>query len=139
MVVSSLDEKLKFKDVVNLVANKLGVPLEMAAKKLRAILGMFMQLEWLRGLFCSVNDSHDLALIECTIKGYLLFLLGCTLFTDKSTTWVPIMYLKLLTKLWELHEYAWGATTLAHLYRQLGMTNRVDVKQMVGYITLLDD
>ncbi|KAL8534877.1 hypothetical protein ACS0TY_010780 [Phlomoides rotata] len=37
-----------------------------------------------------------------------------------------------------LHEYAWGATTLGYLYRHLGLASKAKVKQMAGYLTLLE-
>lgn len=76
-----------------------------------------MQLEWLRTLFWKVNEEFDLARIKCVTKAYLLFLLGCTLFVDKSSMAVPVAYLKLLENLWEVQDCAWGAIALAYLYR----------------------
>lgn len=73
--VSSPIEKLLFKDVVTLVIVELGV----SPEELQAIRGMFVWLEWPRGLFCNVNDFNDPGQIGCATKGYLLFLLGCTL------------------------------------------------------------
>lgn len=40
--------------------------------------------------------------------------------------------------LYEMQEYVWGVAALAHLYRHLGSATRVEVKQMAGYITLLE-
>lgn len=84
-----------------------------------------------------MNDEFDPAQIKCAAKAYLLFLLGYTIFVNKSSAWVPVVYLKLLINLWEVQEYEWGATALAYLYHQLGSVSRVDVKHMAGYITLL--
>lgn len=60
-------------------------------EELQAVRGMFMRLECLRSLFCKVTDFNDPGQIECATKGYLLFLLGCTLFADKSTTRLLVM------------------------------------------------
>lgn len=97
-----------------------------------------MQLEWLRVLFSQVHDFNDTTQIKYATKAYLLFLLGYTLFIDKSVTRVPVIYLILLKYLFVVREYAWGAATLAYLYRQLGITSQAGVKQMVRYITLLE-
>ena len=77
-------------------------------------------------------------MIDCAVRAYLLYLLGCTLFVDKSGTRVPIIYLTLLTDLSSVRTYAWGAAALAYLYRQLGLATRKEVKQIVGYLTLLE-
>lgn len=70
-------------------------------------------------MFFNVHDEFDPVWIEFAVKACLLFLLGCTLFVDKSFMRVSIVNLKFLENLWEVQDYAWGAATLAHLYRQL--------------------
>jgi len=71
-------------------------------------------------------------------RTYLLFLLGCTLFVNKSCTMILVSYLALLEDLSVSGTYAWGATCLAYLYRQLGIASRRDVKGICGYLTLLE-
>ncbi|XP_028109692.1 protein MAIN-LIKE 2-like [Camellia sinensis] len=68
----------------------------------------------------------------------LEWLRRCTLFSDKSGGKVPVVYLGLLMDLGSIHTYAWGAAALAFLYRQLGFTSRSGVKQIGGYMTLLE-
>ncbi|XP_028070260.1 protein MAIN-LIKE 1-like [Camellia sinensis] len=86
----------------------------------------------------STSDSDPKETIQCAARGYLLFLFGCTLFSDKSDGRVPVVYLGLLMDLGSIHTYAWGAAALAFLYRQLGYASRSGVKQMGGYMTLLE-
>ncbi|XP_028068168.1 protein MAIN-LIKE 1-like [Camellia sinensis] len=100
--------------------------------------GNSVRLEWLRSQFAGVTDSNPDEAIQCTARAYLLFLLGCTFFSDKSGGKVPVVYLGLLMDLGSIHTYAWGATALAFLYRQLGYASRSSVKQMGGYMTLLE-
>lgn len=96
-----------------------------------------VRLEWLRNIFNNVDEKSDSTQIECVANAYLLFLLGYTLFIDKSSTRVSVAYLECLKNLYEVQEYEWGAAALTHLYRHLGSATRVEVKQMAGYITLL--
>lgn len=70
---------------------------------------------------------------------YLFYVLGSPLFTDKIGTWVPIDYLHCLEDLESIHTYVWGVAILEYLYRQLGFASRLGVKQIVGYLTLLDE
>ena len=77
-------------------------------------------------------------MIDCAVRAYLLYLLGCTLFTDNSGTRVPLIYLTLLTDLECVRTYSQGAAALAYLYRQLGLATLHAVKQIVGYFTLLE-
>ncbi|XP_028094060.1 protein MAIN-LIKE 1-like [Camellia sinensis] len=57
---------------------------------------------------------------------------------DKSGGRVPVVYLGLLMDLGSIHIYAWGVAVLAFLYRQLGYASWFGVKQMGGYMTLLE-
>lgn len=60
------------------------------------------------------------------------------LFTEKMCTWVPICFLALLWDLDKVHTYAWGAGALTYIYRQLGIVSQIQVKQMTGYVMLLE-
>ncbi|KAK9733107.1 hypothetical protein RND81_04G043900 [Saponaria officinalis] len=64
------------------------------------------------------GNEHD------SLRAYLLMLLGQTLFVDKSGDRVIARILVLLEDLSVVSEYAWGAATLAYLYRQLGTASR---------------
>ena len=66
------------------------------------------------------------------MRAYLLYLLGCTLFTDKSGTRVAVGYLREVHDLAVVPGIAWGASALAYLYRQLGLASRVGVRQIDG-------
>ena len=46
---------------------------------------------------------------------YLLYLVGITLFTDKSATGVDVVYLKYFRDLDLVAGYSWGAVALAHV------------------------
>ncbi|XP_028099019.1 protein MAIN-LIKE 1-like [Camellia sinensis] len=68
--------------------------------------GNLVRLEWLRSQFAGVTDSDLEEAIQCAARAYLLFLLGCTLFSDKSGSRVPVVYLGLLMDLGSIHTYA---------------------------------
>ena len=62
-------------------------------------------------------------------------IVGSTLLVDKTRTGMrphPI-----LTVNADQDEIAWGAVTLAYLYRQLGMASRAGCKTIAGCLTLL--
>ena len=75
--------------------------------------------------------------IEFATRAFLLHLVGCTLFDDKSATSVVVVYLELFRDLSMVGSYAWGAACLAYLYRQLTIATRFEVRQLGGYLTLL--
>ncbi|KAH1234347.1 Protein MAIN-LIKE 1 [Glycine max] len=68
---------------------------------------------------------------------YLLHLLGCTLFVNKSATHVHDEFLDTLCDLTQTRRYAWGAAGLIHMYDQLNDASISTNRQMAGYITLL--
>nr|XP_004514147.1 protein MAINTENANCE OF MERISTEMS-like [Cicer arietinum] len=52
-------------------------------------------------------------------RAFLLFLVGCTLFSDKSAFAVSVAYLECFRDLNSCGGYAWGAAALAYLYDNL--------------------
>ncbi|XP_028097181.1 protein MAIN-LIKE 2-like [Camellia sinensis] len=109
-----------------------------ATEELSSARGQSIKLEWLQSKFSGCKDSDTEESIVCAAKAHLLFLLGCTLFSDKSGMRVPVVYLQLLMDVTDIHTYAWGAAALAYLYRQLGFAMRSAIRQMAGYMTLLE-
>lgn len=63
-------------------------------------------------------------------------LVGVALFTDKTTTSVNVIYLKFLCSLELPNDYAWGAASLAHLYKELNNGCRYQTQNLAGYATL---
>ncbi|XP_028076524.1 protein MAIN-LIKE 2-like [Camellia sinensis] len=120
-----------------LVVAALGVDNAKVIEELSSARGQSMKLEWLRSKFSGYKDSDTEESIVCAAKAYLLFLLGCTLFSNKSRTRVPVVHLQLLMDVTDIHTYAWGAAALAYLYRQLGFVTRSAVRQMASHMTLL--
>ncbi|KAL5137321.1 Protein MAIN-LIKE 1 [Glycine soja] len=70
-------------------------------------------------------------------RAYLLHLLGCTLFVNKSATNVHVVYLEALRDLSITERYAWGVAALVHMYDQLNDASMSHNRQLGGYITLL--
>ncbi|XP_028112212.1 protein MAIN-LIKE 2-like [Camellia sinensis] len=102
---------------VTLLVYGLGITERVAHEEVSTAGGNSVRLEWLRSQFAGVTDSDPEEAIQCASRAYLLFLLGCTLFSDNSGGRVPVVYLGLLMDLGSIHTYAWGAAALAFLYR----------------------
>ncbi|XP_028075300.1 protein MAIN-LIKE 1-like [Camellia sinensis] len=130
--------KLSKRRAVTLVVNTLEIDEQEVKHEMSTAGGNSVRLEWLRAHFHNVTDNDSMERIACAGRAYLLFLLGCTLFSDKTCTRVPVVYLSLLSDLTTVSSYAWGAAVLAYLYRQLGYASRSGVKQIAGYMTLLE-
>ena len=69
-------------------------------------------------------------------RAYLLHLVGCTIFTEKSATSVNLSYLGLFVDLRHTGGYSWVAAALTRMYEQLGDGSYANTRQLVGYATL---
>ncbi|KAK9118917.1 hypothetical protein Scep_017010 [Stephania cephalantha] len=127
-------------DAIKMVSNLLGVSVEEAEEEVNISKGLTVRNHWLKSRWCPKAGSRprNYPPVECTARAYLLYLLSCTLFADKSGSRVSIALLKLLEDLDDVGNYAWGAAALAYLYRHLGSATRVQVSQIAGYLTLLE-
>ena len=131
-------EQLLFERALVLVEHGLGVTSQQAHEKLAAVRCLSVRLEWLKDQFGVVTNADPEKHIRHATRAYILYILGCTLFTDKSGTRVQVIYLRLLMNFDQIRTYVWGAGALANLYRQLGFVTRTDVRQITGYLTLLE-
>ncbi|KAK9098807.1 hypothetical protein Syun_025852 [Stephania yunnanensis] len=127
-------------DAIKMVSNLLGVSVEEDEEEVNISKGLTVRKCWLKSRWCPKAGSRPRTYphVECTARAYLLYFLSCTLFADKSGSRVSIALLKLLEDLDDVGKYAWGATALAYLYRHLGGATRVQVSQIVAYLTLLE-
>ena len=97
-----------------------------------------VRLDWIKKR-CerhATNASTEEELYQCA-RGYLLYVLGCVVFPDKTKTRVSCYYLGALKDLSKVGEIAWGVAILAYTYRQLGLSSRAGVKSITGCLTLV--
>ncbi|KAK9100872.1 hypothetical protein Scep_024302 [Stephania cephalantha] len=127
-------------DAIKLVSKLLGVSIEDAEEEVNISKGLTVQKCWLKSRWCPKAGARNTTYppVECTARAYLLYLLSCTLFADKSGSRVSIALLKLLEDLDDVGKYAWGAAALAYLYRHLGSATILQVSQIARYLTLLE-
>ncbi|KAL5179452.1 hypothetical protein HKD37_01G000755 [Glycine soja] len=86
--------------------------------------GPYICLQWVRDIYerrCQAGHWTAAA------RAYLLHLLGCTLFANKSATNAHVVYLEAIRDL----------TALVHMYDQLNDVSISISRQLGGYITLL--
>ncbi|XXG88048.1 hypothetical protein AAC387_Pa12g0314 [Persea americana] len=138
----SYNERMVYQEAQSLLINALGVQSTEAHEQLMHVRSKFVRLEWLRERFVDIYEDDGDEMVDCAVRAYILFLLGCTLFTDKSGTRVPIISYSIDgfrgMDLEVERSYAWGVAALAYLYRQLGLASRQEVKQVAGYLMLLE-
>ena len=75
---------------------------------------------------------------ETAYKVFLFYLLGGTLFQDRSTDRSRLLgWEYFMGSMSDVSEYARGVGALVWLYRELGNASRADAKAMLGCVTLL--
>ncbi|KAI8544312.1 hypothetical protein RHMOL_Rhmol08G0286700 [Rhododendron molle] len=123
-----------------LLTDLLGLSEEAAtnAIEVNAVKGYAVKLSWLETNFKDVNETDTEERVVCCARAYLLYVIGCTLFCDKSGGLVQLDLLPLLEDLDQVHTYGWGSSCLAYLYRNLGHASRRKTKQIGGFLILLE-
>ncbi|KAH6772489.1 hypothetical protein C2S51_010893 [Perilla frutescens var. frutescens] len=121
----------------HMVRRLLGVSVEEANVEVSER-GSYIKLKWLHNRFSALASSEDDFEVVYAARVFLVYILGCTLFTDKTGDRITCNYLRLFEDPEEFEGYAWGVAALAFLYRQLGVGSRVGCRQMAGFLTLLE-
>ncbi|KAH1233117.1 Protein MAIN-LIKE 1 [Glycine max] len=127
-------EPLHVDDAVQMLVDLLMVSPESARAETTQCRGPYVRLQWVHDIYerrCQVGHWTAAA------HTYLLHLLGCTLFANKSATNVHVVYLEALCDLSMTERYAWGVAALVHMYDQLNNVSMSHNRQLGGYITLL--
>jgi len=74
--------------------------------------GANVRLSWLRDVY---EDACSMRQWIVTARAYLLHLVGCTIFADKSATSISVIYLGFFVNLRLTGGYAWATTALTHM------------------------
>jgi len=75
--------------------------------------GAYVHLSWVRDIYLSRCEARQWIVAA---RAYLLHLVGCTLFANKSATYVHVVHLRDFQDLGESGRYAWGAAMLVRMY-----------------------
>ncbi|KAJ0054709.1 hypothetical protein Pint_01880 [Pistacia integerrima] len=99
--------------------------------------GGMVKLSWLKEYFSICPEDASTEEVERHTRAYLLYLVGSTIFSTTTGNKVPVMYLPLFEDFEDAGTYAWGAATLAFLYRALGNASVKSQSTICGCLTLL--
>ncbi|MCI22749.1 serine/threonine-protein phosphatase 7 long form-like protein [Trifolium medium] len=84
------------------------------------------------------KPMHEIRLYrERCIRAFLLYLVCCTIFNNKTSYYVDVVYLQYFQDLSAVHEWNWGAAALAYLQNYLDAASTADTGQMAGYLSFL--
>ncbi|KAH1205537.1 Protein MAIN-LIKE 1 [Glycine max] len=100
-------------DVVQMPVELLMVPAKAARVETTQCRGPYVRLQWVRDIYerrCQAGHWKPAARV------FLLHLLDCTLFANKSATNVHVVFLEALRDLSQAGRYAWGVVVLYWIY-----------------------
>ncbi|KAF5206582.1 serine/threonine-protein phosphatase 7 long form-like protein, partial [Thalictrum thalictroides] len=131
---------IKREEASKLLQEGLGLDKNVVEQELERCKGgdCIIQTDWIKENFKGKENVEDDGKVDCAVRAYLMYMIGCVLLPDKSGTMMSASYMRFLLDISKIHEYAWGASALAYLYRQMGFSSRCDVKQLAGYLPLLE-
>ncbi|KAM7463610.1 hypothetical protein LguiA_031731 [Lonicera macranthoides] len=97
-----------------------------------------IRLQWLkeRCMGRAIDESTPEEFDICA-RAYIMFLLGCVVFLDKTKTKISIYFLGCLRNMLKIGDLGWGMAIVAHTYRQLGHASRSGVRSISGCLTLV--
>ncbi|XP_068475175.1 protein MAIN-LIKE 1-like [Phaseolus vulgaris] len=122
-------------DLANdLLVEFLRVDRGLASEETRHCRRAHVRLSWLTDVY---EDACSRRQWTVAARAYLLHLVDCTIFVDKSVTSVSVFYLGFFVDLRLTGGYSWAAAALTHMYEQLGDCSYANTKQLAGYATLL--
>ncbi|XP_040870139.1 protein MAIN-LIKE 2-like [Glycine max] len=127
-------EPMATSDAVALLTELLEVTPDEATVETRQAGGPHVRLSWLRDMYQSRCRARQWVAVA---RAYLLHLVGCTLFANKSATHVHVVHLQAFRDLAQAGTFSWGAVALVHSYDQLNEASQAPTRQMAGYISLL--
>lgn len=83
-------------DAITQAIDQLGVSLEEAAEEVRGCKGPYYKLDYLKIIFTRQRAKSR---FDCVARAYMLLLVGCTIFVEKTFTLVEEKYLSLFQDL----------------------------------------
>ncbi|TYJ97697.1 serine/threonine-protein phosphatase 7 long form-like protein [Cucumis melo var. makuwa] len=87
--------------------------------------------------FKELPPDADIVSVQRYARAYIMQLIGGFLFAHKSNTLVHCMFLQFLFDFDQVGTYAWGAATLAWLYRELCRASNAQSLEIAGPLMLL--
>lgn len=147
---SMLDyERMRRIEGIDMVVRNLGLDEDDVAAMFKKTNGCHIKYHVLQACYVQNMEAAEVALNagrpmeeiavlrDRCIKAFLLFLVCCTIFSNKSQNYVDVVYLQYFEDLTEVHKWNWGAAALVYLQRYMADSTEWSCGQMAGYMSLL--
>ena len=148
-----LDHRKKVSQVigVDLMVAYLGVAKNVAVSNCKDQYGAYISYKALKELYedhlsvaMRLADAQTVQEIQerdrrrdACVRSFLLYLVGCVLFGDKSNKRIELIYLQTMDDYDTMRDYSWGGMSLAYLYHCLSEVSLPKGKALGGSTTLL--
>lgn len=119
---------------IAIVMQLLSVSYHIASLEYSQNRGPYLRLSWLRELYKEKCADQEW---EPAARAFLLHLVGCTIFANKSQSLIDIKFIEMFRDLSNCGNWSWGASALAVLYENLNDASMHQTKQIGGYMTLI--
>ncbi|KAH7849169.1 hypothetical protein Vadar_014053 [Vaccinium darrowii] len=96
-----------------------------------------LNLGWLEKALPDLPDNADDATLRKYARAYILQLMGASIFSDKSSKCLHLMFLPLLEDLDQAGQYSWGSGALGWLYRDLCRATMPTTHEIGGCLIVL--
>ncbi|KAK5784994.1 hypothetical protein PVK06_039535 [Gossypium arboreum] len=112
--------------------NLLGVSTDDAESKFTCL-----KFSWLEANFEYLPINATERKMMCAARVYIMHIIEGVLMPDANNNKVYLMYLPLLTDLYNVHSYSWGFEVLTMLYRELYWMTNLSIVNIGGCFILL--
>ena len=126
-------DALDVDQVVDLLVELLEFSTQEAKNETFQCRGAYVHLAQLLDIYHNKCDARQWTL---EAQAYLLHLVGCTLFANKSVTHISVIFLDEFRDLSQSLSYSQGVLALVYMYDNLNDVSKRIIRQLAGYIPL---
>ncbi|GAU11793.1 hypothetical protein TSUD_75440 [Trifolium subterraneum] len=143
--------KISRPDGAQMLSSYLGIDEGDALDMFATLKGLYLTHSYVQGLFMDYLDAAETAFAnnapmhevrmyrERCVQAFLLFVVGCTKFSNKISYYLDVVYIQYFADLSSVHEWNWGSAALVHLQNYLDFASQAGSSQLAGYMSLFED
>ncbi|GAU36904.1 hypothetical protein TSUD_331770 [Trifolium subterraneum] len=142
--------KISRPDGAQMLSTYLGIDEGDALDMFAILKGPYLTYSYVKGLVKDYLDTAETAFAnnapmhevrmyrERCVRAFLLFVVGCTIFSNKSSYYLDVVYIQYFADLSSVHEWNWGSAALVHLQNYLDYASQAGSSQLAGYMSLFE-